>query len=160
MPCRNHRCAVQCCFSQLGMWEDERCTAVSRVKTTDLNLPRRESRSMGERSKGSHLFGWVCFVLFLAATLVPFLVLCCDYKALMFMVSCTFSYQTYSTELPSCNHILIVIRCWILTGICIYLLNRYHCDLWSWSTLAFQSTSFVLFLHFTADLLTFLLCGS
>lgn len=48
----NHWCAVPRCFSQLGMWGDERCSAANRVKTTDANLPRRESGTMRKRIKG------------------------------------------------------------------------------------------------------------
>lgn len=47
----NHWCAVPCCFSQLGMWGGERYSAAKKVKTTDVDLPRRESRTMRKRIK-------------------------------------------------------------------------------------------------------------
>lgn len=71
----NHWCAVPCCFSQLGMWGDERSSAVNRVKTTDVDLSRRESRTMRKRIKE---FPSVLFLM-LAVTLAPFLVLCWAY---------------------------------------------------------------------------------
>lgn len=69
----NHWCAVPHCFSQLGMWGDERYSAINRVKTTDVSLPRRESRTLKKRIKG---FPSVLFFSMLVATLAPFLVLC------------------------------------------------------------------------------------
>lgn len=60
MSCVNHA-TVKCCFSQLGTWADERCSAVERVKTTDVDLPKRESRTMRKRIKR---FPSVCWFLF------------------------------------------------------------------------------------------------
>lgn len=87
----NHRCDTQCCFSQLEMWEDERCLAVDRVKATDVDLPWRESRTMRKRIKGFPS------VLFLAAMPALFLVLCWGYKCSVVLGKLHLLLPTYST---------------------------------------------------------------
>lgn len=155
----NRCCAVQCCFSQLAAWEDERCSAVDTVKTTDVDLPRRESRMMRKRIKGFPSV-WFCWV-FLAAMLAPCLVLCGDYK-------CPVVHGKLYLLLPvqpvlSCEVAItffIVVHSGSLNDICIFLLKRYN--LWplkKYSCLPKYLYS-ILFLHSTTDLLTFLACGS
>lgn len=98
----NHWCAVECCFSQLGMREDERCSAVDIVKTTDVDLPRRESRTMRKRIKGFpsvKVLWFGCFFFFWQLCWHHSWYCAGTTSALLFMVSCTFSYQAYSTEL-------------------------------------------------------------
>lgn len=88
----NHWCAVLRCFSQLGMWGDERYSAVNRIKTTDVDLPKMIRKRIKE-------FPSVLFYLMLAATLAPSWYSVGPTSALLFMLSCTFFYHTqYKVE--------------------------------------------------------------